>query len=202
MKKIIVLALLFLLASFSLFLIACSNKDNEQDKEGTEENLNEVYGEEAFLQTLEESALCYFSLFDRSGFDSYIYAFPDDWRVSFAEFLGIDEEMFCKSVEEGANTLAKSRINDYGDSYVVGFEMVEEETLQADDYSAFVNMMSQDFFVDADKIKEAKRVLYRVVYFEDEEKTNIISSSSVVLTFANIVDEGWKISPENYIDVR
>ena len=201
MKRIIFLSLLFLFTVFSVFLIACSDKE-EKKEEKTGDNVNVEYGEEAFLQTLEESALCYFSLFDRTGFDSYIYAFPDDWRISFAEFLGLDDEEFCKSVEEGALTLAKSRISDYGDKYVVGFEMLEEEELQADDYSAFVNMMSQDFFVDADKITEAKRVLYRVVYFEDEEKKSVISSSTVVLTFANIVDEGWKVSPENYIDVR
>ena len=198
MKKFFLFALVLV---FTLFLVACSDKE-EQKEEGTGDNVNVEYGEEAFLQTLEESALCYFSLYDRSGFDSYIYAFPDAWRLSFAEFLGLDDQTFCTAIEEGAEDLAVTRVGDYGDSYAFGFEKLDEETLQADDFSAFVKMMSQDFFVDADKITEAKRVLYRTVYFSDEEKSDVISSSSIVLTFAYIKDEGWKISPENFIDVR
>jgi hypothetical protein len=202
MKRFIWFALVALLVFLTVTLISCSDKkepvqDNTEDKQNTEgENYKDM-----FLQTREDCEYYFFSYYAREGFGSYSFAYPSAWVEAFAAENGMDRKTLDDKIENGCAEMATSRAAFYGENYVIDWENTKDEKIEGEALEALKNSLA-DYDVSPDTVLGAVRAHYTLSYYENDSTENLISEANFDIILLNIAEDGWTVSPENYMPVE
>lgn len=212
MKKII----LFLLLICSVVLLLSCSKNT--DKKDTPEQNDEIDYSEYFLNSRRDAELCYLSYFGCDGFGSYIMAYPEAAIEHMAEQEGVDYDSFANKAESECDKLGENRLALYEKEFDVGYTHILDEKIEGRELKALKESISE-YGIDTDSITEAVRGRYNYVYFTRQERVvnedgssnynfgeipenaEILYQSTVVFTLIYIEDEGWFVSPEDYLAV-